>query len=169
VSPTSAVIIGVIAGVLVCGGVLFNERVLRVDDPCVAGSVHGYCGWFGAVAVGIFADGSYGAAWNGVGASTYFGVAGRGVSGLLHGDLTQFPCSLPARRSSRFTPLEDVRCVHRSQSPVAVTRVAGIRARGRRHPRVRHGSLSDADGAGERGLIRRSLAGCRTGIRQAHG
>jgi len=90
VSPTSAVIIGVIAGVLVCAGVLFNERVLKVDDPCGAVSVHGYCGWFGAVAVGIFADGSYGAGWNGFGASTYLGVAGRGVTGLLHGDLTQF-------------------------------------------------------------------------------
>ena len=89
VLPTSAVIIGVIAGILVCAGVPFNERVLKVDDPCGAVSVHGDCGWFGAVAVGIFADGLYGAGWNGVGASTYLGVAGRGVTGLLHGDLTQ--------------------------------------------------------------------------------
>ena len=68
----------------------FNERVLKVDDPCGAVSVHGYCGWFGAVAVGIFADGSYGAGWNGVGASTYLGAAGKGVTGLLHGDTSQF-------------------------------------------------------------------------------
>ena len=44
VSPTSSVIIGVIAGVVVCLGVLFNERVLKIDDPCGAISVHGYCG-----------------------------------------------------------------------------------------------------------------------------
>jgi len=90
VSPTSAVIIGALAGALVCGGVLFNERILKVDDPCGAISVHGFCGWFGAVAVGIFADGSYGAGWNGVGASSYLGTAGKGVSGLLHGDVSQF-------------------------------------------------------------------------------
>ena len=90
VSPTSAVVIGIIAGVIVCVGVLLNERVLKIDDPCGAISVHGYCGWFGAVAVGIFADGTYGAGWNGVGASTYLGVAGKGVSGLLYGDGKQF-------------------------------------------------------------------------------
>jgi ammonium transporter, Amt family len=90
VSPNSAVIIGVLAGVLVCLGVLFNERVLKIDDPCGAISVHGYCGWFGAVAVGIFADGTYGTGWNGVGAAAYLGKAGQGVTGLLHGDFTQF-------------------------------------------------------------------------------
>jgi Amt family ammonium transporter len=90
VSPNSSVAIGVIAGVLVCLGVLFNERVLKIDDPCGAISVHGYCGWFGAVAVGIFADGTYGAGWNGVGAAAYLGKAGQGVTGLLHGDFRQF-------------------------------------------------------------------------------
>jgi ammonium transporter, Amt family len=90
VSPTSATIIGVGAGVIVCYGVLFFERVAKVDDPCGAISVHGLCGWFGAVSVGIFADGTYGAGWNGVGASSYLGHAGQGVTGLLHGDRHQF-------------------------------------------------------------------------------
>jgi ammonium transporter, Amt family len=90
VGPTSAIMIGIIAGAIVCFGVLFNERTLKVDDPCGAISVHGYCGWFGAVAVGIFADGSYGAGWNGVGAASYLGRAGQGVTGLLHGDTSQF-------------------------------------------------------------------------------
>ena len=90
VSPGASVIIGIIAGILVCVGVLFNERVLKVDDPCGAISVHGYCGWLGAVSVGIFADGTYGAGWNGVGATTYLGKAGQGVTGLIHGDVTQF-------------------------------------------------------------------------------
>jgi len=90
VSPTSAAIIGIIAGLIVCCGVLLNERVLKIDDPCGAISVHGFCGWFGAVAVGIFADGAYGAGWNGVGVSTYLGTAGKGVTGLLYGDTQQF-------------------------------------------------------------------------------
>src|ERR1700690_215485 len=94
VSPTSSVVIGVLAGSLVCGGVLFNDRVLKVDDPCGAISVHGYCGWLGAVSVGIFADGAYGAGWNGIGATSYLGQAGRGVTGLLHGDSSQFLCQL---------------------------------------------------------------------------
>ncbi len=90
VSPTSAVVIGTLAGILVCVGVLLNERVLKIDDPCGAISVHGYCGWLGAVCVGIFADGAYGAGWNGVGATSYLGRAGLGVTGLLHGDTRQF-------------------------------------------------------------------------------
>jgi Amt family ammonium transporter len=94
VSPNSAVLIGVLAGLLVCGGVLFNERILKVDDPCGAVSVHGYCGWLGAVSVGIFADGAYGSGWNGVGATSYLGKTGQGVTGLLHGDFSQFKCQL---------------------------------------------------------------------------
>lgn len=87
-------IIGILAGIIVCFGVLFNERVLKVDDPCGAISVHGYCGWFGAVALGIFADGAYGAGWNGVGAASYLGREGLGVTGLLHGDTSQFLCQV---------------------------------------------------------------------------
>ena len=90
VGPTASVVIGIVAGLIVCFGVLFNERVLKVDDPCGAVSVHGYCGWFGGVSLGIFADGAYGAGWNGVGAATYLGKAGQGVTGLLHGDTSQF-------------------------------------------------------------------------------
>jgi Amt family ammonium transporter len=92
VSPNSAVIIGCLAGIVVCLGVLFNDRVAKIDDPCGAISVHGYCGWLGAVCVGIFADGTYGSGWNGIGAATYLGQAGRGVTGLLYGDSRQFLC-----------------------------------------------------------------------------
>ena len=94
VSPTSSVIIGILAGILVCVGVLFNDHVAKIDDPCGAISVHGYCGLLGAVCVGIFADGTYGAGWNGVGAASYLGQAGQGVTGLLHGDTRQFVCQL---------------------------------------------------------------------------
>ena len=90
VGSTSAFIIGILAGLVVCLGVLFNDNVTKIDDPCGAISVHGYCGVLGGLCLGIFADGTYGAGWNGVGATSYLGQAGRGVTGLLYGDKSQF-------------------------------------------------------------------------------
>src|SRR4029079_1298330 len=90
VGPTSAFLIGILAGLVVCLGVLFNDNVTRIDDPCGAISVHGFCGILGGICVGIFADGTYGAGWNGVGAASYLGQAGKGVTGLLYGASTQF-------------------------------------------------------------------------------
>ena len=49
----SAVIIGVIAGALVVVSVLFFDK-LKIDDPVGAVSVHGVCGIWGTVAVGLF-------------------------------------------------------------------------------------------------------------------
>ena len=46
------------------------------------------------MADGIFSDGAYGAGWNGVGAAEYLGQAGRGVTGILYGDVSQFLCQL---------------------------------------------------------------------------
>jgi Amt family ammonium transporter len=89
VGPTSAIIIGVLAGTVVCCGVLFNDKI-KVDDPCGAISVHGYCGTLGGLCLGIFADGTYGSGWNGVGATSYLGHPGQGVTGLLYGDPKQF-------------------------------------------------------------------------------
>jgi ammonium transporter, Amt family len=94
VSASSAVIIGILAGFVVCGGVLFNDRVTKIDDPCGAISVHGYCGLLGSICLGLFADGTYGAGWNGVGAASYLGQAGKGVTGLFYGDTRQFLCQL---------------------------------------------------------------------------
>jgi ammonium transporter, Amt family len=94
VSPSSAVIIGLLAGLTVCWGVLFNDNVLKIDDPCGAISVHGYCGWLGGICVGIFADGKFGAGANGVGTDKYMGHAGQGVTGLLSGDKSQFIAQL---------------------------------------------------------------------------
>ena len=45
---------------------------------------------WGRFSVGIFADGTCGAGWNGVGTSSYLGHAGQGVTGLLYGDTHQF-------------------------------------------------------------------------------
>jgi Amt family ammonium transporter len=74
VSAPGAVIIGCIAGVLVVWSVLFVERVLKVDDPVGAVSVHGVCGAFGCLAIGLFASGDYGAGWNGVANKTPLGL-----------------------------------------------------------------------------------------------
>ena len=54
VSNIGAMIIGAAAGVLVVASVLFFDRV-RVDDPVGAISVHGVCGAFGTICVGLFA------------------------------------------------------------------------------------------------------------------
>ena len=76
VSPMNAFLIGAIAGVLVCLSVAFFERVVRVDDPVGAISVHGTCGAFGQLAVGLFADGT----------ANYGGLT---VRGLFYGDAGQ--------------------------------------------------------------------------------
>lgn len=55
VTPGSAVIIGGIAGVLVVLAVQFFDW-MKADDPVGAIAVHGVCGTFGALAVGIFAE-----------------------------------------------------------------------------------------------------------------
>jgi len=59
VSPTGAVAIGAIAGVIVVVAVDFTEWI-RVDDPCGAFAVHGACGIWGTLSLGLFAVGNYG-------------------------------------------------------------------------------------------------------------
>ncbi|HWZ84391.1 MAG TPA: ammonium transporter [Terriglobales bacterium] len=60
VSPTGAVLLGGVAGVLVVLGVELLEW-LRIDDPIGAVPVHGFCGIWGTVSLGLFACGRYGA------------------------------------------------------------------------------------------------------------
>ena len=80
-------IIGLIAGVLVCLSVEFVDRVMKVDDPVGAISVHGTNGLWGVISVGLFADGksNYGGSWNGVNGS---------VTGLFYGDASQLVAQL---------------------------------------------------------------------------
>ena len=66
VSPLGAVIIGLVAGAVVVGGVILLERVLKADDPVGAVAVHGFNGVWGLIALGLFADGTYGDGFNGV-------------------------------------------------------------------------------------------------------
>ena len=60
VSPTGAIVLGGIAGVLVVLGVELLEY-LRIDDPIGAVPVHGMCGIWGTLSLGLFACGKYGA------------------------------------------------------------------------------------------------------------
>jgi Amt family ammonium transporter len=55
VTPQAALVIGGLAGVIVVFAVDFFDRVLKVDDPVGAVSVHGVCGAFGTLCVGLFA------------------------------------------------------------------------------------------------------------------
>ena len=57
------------------------ERVLKIDDPVGAISVHGVNGAWGLLALGLFADGTYGDGLNGV---------EKTVRGLFYGDASQF-------------------------------------------------------------------------------
>ncbi|TMA45385.1 MAG: ammonium transporter, partial [Deltaproteobacteria bacterium] len=87
VNTVGSAIIGLSAGVLVCLSVEFLERVFKIDDPVGATSVHGTCGLYGVLCVGLFADGTsnYGGSWNGVDGS---------VRGLFYGDPGQFVAQL---------------------------------------------------------------------------
>ena len=71
VDPWAAVVIGLLAGVIMIAGVHLVKLVLKVDDPVGAISVHGICGAWGLLAVGIFAAGN------------------NGVEGLIAGNVEQ--------------------------------------------------------------------------------
>src|SRR6266571_4445899 len=85
VTAPSAVLIGGVAGYLVCAAVVFIERSLKIDDPVGAISVHGVCGLWGILSVGLLADGTYGDGWNGVNGA---------VRGLFYGDPSQLVAQL---------------------------------------------------------------------------
>ena len=60
VSPFGALIIGFLSGILVVVSVLFIDQTLKIDDPVGAVSVHGVCGFFGTLMVGLLAAPGYG-------------------------------------------------------------------------------------------------------------
>ena len=81
VSPSGALIIGLISGIIVVEVAFFVERKLRIDDPVGAIAVHGANGIWGCLALGLFADGTYGDGLNGVKGA---------VTGLFYGNGGQF-------------------------------------------------------------------------------
>jgi len=91
VNSVSAVTIGLIAGVLVCVSVFFFERTMKVDDPVGAVSVHGVNGAWGVLALGLFADGTYGDGLNGVAGTVkglFYGGGGSQFAAQLVGTVT---------------------------------------------------------------------------------
>jgi ammonium transporter, Amt family len=77
ITPWASLVIGLIAAPLAIYGNFFVERKLKIDDPVGAFGIHGLNGAFGLLAVGIFADGSYG----GVQGVLMNGAAGLGQLG----------------------------------------------------------------------------------------
>jgi len=85
VSPLSAILIGAIAGIIVVFSVEIIDKVLKIDDPVGAISVHGICGAWGTLAVGFFAQENYGGI-NGL----FFGGGARLLSTQLIGVVSVF-------------------------------------------------------------------------------
>ena len=71
VDPWAAVVIGLLSGGIMIVGVWFIRSVVKADDPVGAVAVHGICGAWGVLAVGIFAAGN------------------NDVTGLLYGNAEQ--------------------------------------------------------------------------------
>ncbi len=99
VATWAAFALGALLGLLTPIIVFIFDRVLRWDDPTAALMVHGVGGLMGLAAVGLLADGSAGAGWNGIGVGEYLRVAGQGVTGLLpaSGYRPDFPLQLQAQ------------------------------------------------------------------------
>lgn len=85
ITAPSAVLIGTISGIIVIIAVFFIDQKLRIDDPVGAVAVHGVNGLWGVIALGLFADGTYGDGWNGVPGT---------VRGLFYGDSSQLIAQL---------------------------------------------------------------------------
>lgn len=66
--PGSALVVGAISGALVVFAILFFEKI-KIDDPVGATSVHGVCGTWGTLAVGIFGEAPL--LWQLIGAMSY--------------------------------------------------------------------------------------------------
>ena len=81
VTPPIAALIGITAAIIVILAIGFFER-RGIDDPVGAISVHGVGGLWGVICVGLFADGSYGQAWNALDREW---TKKHGVTGLFYG------------------------------------------------------------------------------------
>ena len=81
VGPVSSILIGLVAGILVIYGVEWLNR-LKIDDPVGAFPVHGLCGIWGTVAVGLFGRVDLGAPSEGLFFGGGFGQVGIQCLGL---------------------------------------------------------------------------------------
>jgi Amt family ammonium transporter len=55
VSPVGSLIVGAICGIIMVFSIEFIERILKIDDPVGASSVHGVCGFSGTILTGLLA------------------------------------------------------------------------------------------------------------------
>lgn len=85
VSAGTSILIGAVSGFLVIAAALFVENTLKIDDPVGAIAVHACNGLWGIVALGLFANGTYGEGLNGVPGT---------VKGLFYGDSGQLVAEL---------------------------------------------------------------------------
>jgi Amt family ammonium transporter len=77
--PTwAALLTGAVAGLLLPLAIYTVDQLLRLDDATAALASYALPGFWGLLAVGLFADGLWGQGWNGV-----VMPSGQGVSGLL--------------------------------------------------------------------------------------
>jgi Amt family ammonium transporter len=81
ISPLSGLIVGAVAGLLVPVGLTVLEERFLIDDASGSVTIHGVCGLWGQLAVGIFADGT-------------LSLGGHPVAGLVSGDVTQLGAQL---------------------------------------------------------------------------
>jgi Amt family ammonium transporter len=89
VSPTGACALGAIAGVIVILGADLLEY-MRIDDPIGAWPVHGLCGIWGTLSLGLFASGEYSAAGSSpTGIPVIDPASNPALTGLLYGGGTK--------------------------------------------------------------------------------
>jgi Amt family ammonium transporter len=99
IPPWVAMAIGAAVGLFMAPIHFLLTYVLRMGDETAAVSTHLLPGVLGLAVVGLFADGRFGAGWNGIGALEYLGVAGQGVTGALTatGFVADWPSQLQAQ------------------------------------------------------------------------
>lgn len=91
VSPISAIIIGLLCGIIVSISIDLFDKRFKIDDPVGAISVHGICGIFGTLFVGLFAQAEYAslAGFEGV-SGLFFGGGGRLLLAQFIGAISVF-------------------------------------------------------------------------------
>jgi Amt family ammonium transporter len=83
VAPGAALLVGLLAGATVPFITYIVDHLLHLDDATGVIVTSGVPSILGLLALGIAADGAAGSGWQLLGAGSYLGVAGQGVSGLL--------------------------------------------------------------------------------------
>ncbi len=82
IPPWAALLAGALCGLLAVLTAYVVEHLVRLDDPTGSVSVWAIGAVLGLLTVAFLADGRFGQGWNGVGAVSYLGVPGQGVTGL---------------------------------------------------------------------------------------